>query len=153
MLASQSNLASTYQLLGRDEALTMRRTVYCGSLKLFGEDHSNTLTKAHNYALCLIHLKRFEEAKEELRKMMHVARRVLGETNDITLGMRDSYAMALYRDASATLDDLREAATTLEEIASTARRVFGRRHPDTEVIECHLRKARAALRARETGSA
>ena len=33
--------------------------------------------------------------------------------------------MALYEDPDATLDDLREAVTTLEEIEPTARRVFG----------------------------
>ena len=53
-------------------------------------------------------------------------------------------------DAGATLDDLREAVTTLEEIEPTARRVFGGSHPLTLDIEGELRNARAALRARET---
>ena len=60
------------------------------------------------------------------------------------------YAMALYIDASTTLDDLREAATTLEELERTARRVFGGSHPFTVDIEASLQTARAALRARET---
>ena len=49
----------------------------------------------------------------------------------------------------ARLDDLREAATTLEDAGRTARRVFGGSHPTTEGIEGALRDARAALRARE----
>ena len=53
---------------------------------------------------------------------------------------------------SATLDDLREAVTTLEEIGRTARRVFGGAHPLTKMIEKGLRAARAALRARGTPS-
>ena len=63
--------------------------------------------------------------------------------------MRRIYAIALYEDASATLNDLREAVNTLEEIERTARRVFGGAHPTTKGIEFHLRKARAALRGRE----
>ena len=39
---------------------------------------------------------------------------------------------------------------TLEEIEPIARQVFGGAHPLTEGIESHLRKSRAALRARET---
>ena len=63
--------------------------------------------------------------------------------------MRLSYAMALYRDANATLDDLREAVTTLEETERTARRVFGGAHPTTKGIQDALQNARALLRARE----
>jgi len=60
------------------------------------------------------------------------------------------YARALYHDDSATLDDLREAVTTLEETERTARRVLGRAHPIVVAMEQSLRNARAALRARET---
>jgi hypothetical protein len=59
------------------------------------------------------------------------------------------YAMALYDDADASLDDLREAVTTLEETSRIARRVLGGSHPNTAGIEEALRHARAALRARE----
>ena len=58
--------------------------------------------------------------------------------------------MALYMDHGATLDDLREAVTTLEETESTARRVLGRTHPVAESIDFILQESRAALRARET---
>ena len=83
---------------------------------------------------------------------MPVARRVLGESHDLTLRMRWSYAAALYKDDGATLDDLRESVTTLEETERTMRRVLGGAHPLTTGIEADLRKARAALRARETPS-
>ena len=56
-------------------------------------------------------------------------------------------------DDGATLDDLREAVTTLEDTGQIARRVLGGAHPLTEAIETALlRRARAALRARETPS-
>ena len=60
--------------------------------------------------------------------------------------------MALYRDPDASLDDLHEALTTLEDTDRTARRVLGGAHPLVVGIEIHLQNARAALRARETQS-
>ena len=65
------------------------------------------------------------------------------------LAARWIYGQALYKDASSTLDDLREAVTTLEETARTARRVFGGAHPLTAQIERRLPEARAVLGARE----
>lgn len=65
--------------------------------------------------------------------------------------MRLIYAEALYMDDGATLDDLRESVTTLEEVDRTARRVFGSAHPLTTGIERQLQDARAVLRAREAG--
>ena len=58
------------------------------------------------------------------------------------------YARALYRDNVATLDDLREAESTLEDTARLARRVLGRTHPTVVGMEASLRQARAALRVR-----
>ena len=77
---------------------------------------------------------------------MLVARRVLGENHNLTLRMRWNYALALYYDPDATLDNLREAVTTLEEIEPTARRVLGGAHPLTTDIERDLQAVRAALR-------
>ena len=80
MLLVQGNLAITYQALGRfEEALSMRREVYSGRLKLNGEEHEDTLRTANNYADSLVNLERFEEAKSLLRKTMPVARRVRRE--------------------------------------------------------------------------
>ena len=83
-----------------------------------------------------------------LRKTIPVARRVLGDSNEITIRMRWSYAEALYPDTSATLEDLREAANTLEDTERTARRVLGGAHPTAVAIEQSLYNVRAALRAR-----
>ena len=85
--------------------------------------------------------------------MMPVARRVLGESHELTLRMRWVYTMALCDDHGAILDDFHEAVTTLEDTERIARRVFGGAHPLTSAIERTLRNARAALRARETPSA
>ena len=104
------------------------------------------------YASSLNGLERFEEAKALLRKTIPVARRVLGENNENTLKLRWLYAEALFNDDGATLDDLREAVTTLEDVVTIARRVLGGAHPVVSTMEESLRDARAALRARETPS-
>ena len=149
----QGNLANTYRAFGRlEDALSLRREVYSSWSKLQGEDHYDTLREANNYADTLMNLKRLDGARSLLRKTIPVARRVLGENDDLTLRMRVNYARALHEDPATTLDDLREAVTTLEDAARIARRVLGGSHPTTMGIEVCLRLARAALRARETPS-
>ena len=145
MLIVQANLAMSYEQLGKhDQTLRMRQDVYFGRLKLLGEEHLETLRAANNCAFNLTDLKRFEEAKALMRKTMPVARRVYGEGNRLTLKMRWIYAAALCMDPGATLDDIREAVTTLDDVARIARRVLGGAHPSTERIEVALRKSRAA---------
>ncbi|CAH0373505.1 unnamed protein product [Pelagomonas calceolata] len=150
ILTVQGNLAVTYVVIGRhEEALNLYRDVYSGRVRLNGEEHLTTLIAANNYALSLNELKRFEEAKPLLRRTIPVARRVLEDGNDTMLKMRWTYAQTLYKDDGATLDDVREAVTTLEDTGRIARRVLGGAHPTTTGIEDHLRVARAILRARE----
>ena len=152
LLSGLANLAVTYGMVGRHEkAVGMLRDIYSGSLRLYGEDNRRTLISASNYAASLRDHDSFEEARLLLRKTLPVARRVLGDSDRITLTMRKIYATALYEDDSSTPDDLREAATTLEEMERTARRVFGGAHPLTVDIEDNLRMARAELR--EAGGA
>ena len=150
MLGTLSNLAMSYRAVGRfDEALRIAREVYSGALKLYGAEHSETLREANNHAMSLMNLERFEEAKSLLRRTLPVARRVLGETHVEGLKLRWTYAETLYKDDGATLDDLREAVTTFEDMERTSRRVLGGAHPITTGIEKDLQIARAALRARE----
>ncbi len=148
LLVVQANLAMTYQQLGRlEDASRMQRDVYSGWLKLHGKEDHRTLRAANNYAWGLINLRRFETARTLLRKMTPVARCTLGDDNSLTLVMRWAYARS-YGDTDATLDDLREAVTTLEEIERTARRVMGGAHPLTKEIEGDLQYARATHRVR-----
>ena len=86
--------------------------------------------------------------KSELRKMIPVARRVLVESDEIALKLRSIYAAVVcVDDAGSTLDDVREAVTTYEELERISRRVLGGAHPTTTGIEGELEDARAALRA------
>ena len=153
VLAAQGNLAINHDKLGRlDEALLLKRDVYSGFLRLDGEEHERTLLAANNYALSLVKLHRFEEAKALFRKTILVARRVLGDSHETTLRTRCNYARALFMDTGATLDDLREAVTTLEDTEPRAQRVFGSAHPLVEGIGISLRTARETLAARETSA-
>ena len=85
-----------------------------------------------------------------MHKSIPIARRVAGEEDTLTLGMICFYGQSIYKDNRATLDDLHEAVTTLEDTTRIARRVLGLANPVTGWIGESLRKARAALRARET---
>ena len=150
ILIAQGNLAGSYGTLGRlEEALRIQRDVYYGHVKLNGEGHLESLGAANNYATTLIRLNRYQEVKSVLRKTMPVARRVLTESHELTLRMGRLYARALFEDPSATLDHLREAVATLEEIERTARRVMGGAHPLTGGTERELRYAQTVLAARE----
>jgi len=55
-------------------------------------------------------------------------------------GCQDTYLLSSVRNSytNATLDDLREAVTTLEDAGRIARRVFGGTHPLTTGIEGEL---------------
>ncbi len=150
LLVTQGNLAATYVELGHlEKALSMERDVYSSYLKLHGDEHPKTLQAGSNYASSLVNLQHYQEAKALLRKTLPMARRVLGENDHLTLQMRWNYAEALYEDPAATLDDLREAVTTLEDATRIARQVLGGAHPYTKNFENDLRHAQAKLSLRE----
>ena len=105
----------------------------------------------HNYALSLIILGRFEEARSLLLKTLPLARRVYGENHETTIRLRGYYAVTLiyYRGDNPMLDDIREAVTMLEDAVFRARRLLGGAHPVTAHHEGALQKARTILRAFE----
>ena len=61
------------------------------------------------------------------------------------------YARSLYLNTDATLEDLREAVTTLEDTERIARRVLGGAHPLVGAIGRSLQNTRFVLSAREAG--
>ena len=83
----------------------MKRDVYSRRLKLNGEEDSETVLTANNYAASLNAAQRFEEAKSLLLKTMPVTRRILGEGNRLTLALRKHYAEALFAPENASRDD------------------------------------------------
>jgi len=148
LLGVKNNLSNTYAALGRHEqSLCLQQDVYSGCIMFFGEEYRDTLVAALNYASSLLDLQRSEEARALMRKTIPVAQRVLGESHELTLQMRRTYACALIKDPGATLGDFRKAVTTLEETTRTARRVLGNSHPIVAETERTLQNARAALGA------
>jgi len=146
ILTTQNNLAIAYDAVRRhEEALRLKREVYSGRLKLNGRENRMTLIAAGNYASSLVSLQRFEDAKLVLHKMIPVAQRALGEGDILRLRMRKTLATALFVEESATLTDIREAVTTLEETTRIARRILGGVHPFVAEVELALRDSRAAL--------
>ena len=81
-----------------------------------------------------------------------MARRVCGENTELTLGLRTNYGRVLCQDGGSTLNDIREAVTTLEETQRTARRVLGGSHPLVEKIASYLLAARTILATYKTPS-
>ena len=110
-----------------------------------GSDTPGPSLAANNYAASLVNLRRFKEAKSLMLKMMPVAQRVLGENDETRLRMRWYYAVALYLDDAATLDDFREAVEILESVAPLRIRIFGEAHPETPRVKHALATAREKL--------
>ena len=108
----------------------MGRIYTADVLEVNGKEHEETLRAANNYAwgLCKV--------SSTSKKPRHCCANDTGgatrsrERVAISRSsMRWVYAQALYHDDSATLDDLREAVTTLEDAEPIARRVLGGAHP------------------------
>ena len=118
-------------------------------MRLVGDHHGDTLIAANHFASSLLDLRHHEEARALLRKTVPLARRVLGDSNQVTLTLRWNYSVALCRNGDGTEDDLREAVMMLEETERTARRVFGAAHPTVIEMEQAKIYLRAALAARE----
>ena len=147
----RANLANSYELLGRiEETLRMRREIYSGTLRLYGNSDLRTFNAANNYASVLRRLNHYAEAKALLRTTMPVARRILGDGDTATLTMRWNYATTLLHDTVARLSDFREAVTIFEDMVRITRRMLGGAHPYTKKVISDLEASRVALRAAET---
>ena len=127
----------------------MREKVYFGKVRLYGEENARTLATICNYAMSLVDLRHLEKAKSLTRRTIPISRRVNGEEHPNTFALKCFYAQSIYRDNRATLDDLREAVTTLEEIDGTARRGLDGSHPIAVRIDECLRQSRATLHIHE----
>ena len=89
--------------------------------------------------MSLIELERFEEAKRLLRKVVPVARRVLGTEHELTLSLREDLSRATL-DGESSAEEKREALRVLDEVAGVMRRVLGPAHPDTLFAQGELER-------------
>ena len=105
---------------------------------------------AYNLANVLVNLHRYPEAKSLLRLEIPRARSELGDTDRITLELREKYADALQRDYSLSVDELFEAETIMEDVAQKIRNRLGDQHPVTKSVLKKLKNTRGwASQARE----
>ena len=98
-------------------------------MRLHGEEHEDTLMDAGNFVINLLDLKRFEEAKRLLRKVMPVARRVFGTEHERTLSLQEDFARAMLLGDSSP-EEKRNALLVLEDTLGVMRRVLGKSHPE-----------------------
>ena len=141
----QGNLANSYAKLGPP-----MRPCPCERAmipKLYGEEHKDSIVDAFNYASTFSSYVSKKSSRCCARRFPW--RYAFSGRTMKSLTLQWNYG-ELCEDPGSTLDDLREAVTTLEDAERIARRVFGRAHPTTARMGGHLRYARAALRARET---
>ena len=104
----------------------------------------HTFKYANNLATSLLRCERYEEVKPFLRATIPEAARELGTEDATVLTLRINYASALISEGRSR-DDLVEAVALLEELSSTARRVFGTAHPTMMIINGNLESARSKL--------
>ena len=135
ILTSQTNLASTYTKFGRrEEALKLRQEVYARRRVLMPE-HPRTMALAIDLANALIDKKLFTEASALARETLPIARRVCGDANDATLGLRFLLTRATILNPDATQNGLRVAKEELEVLLPTTRRIFGASHPRARLVQ------------------
>ena len=151
ILGAQSNLANTYNQLGRfEEALRVRRDVYSGSLRLTSIDARQcTLVAALNLSTSLVNNRKFAEARAFIRDQMALAKRVHGSDHPTTLDFQWGYARVFILDNDATAEEIAEAAAILEKTLKIAQRVLGREHPSTGYYRHALEIAREQIALRQ----
>jgi len=150
MLHVKGNIAACYSSLGQnEEALALRREIYARSLALGISSHFIDVV---NLSVSLQKTQRHTEAKFFLREQLPKARRALGTEDNVFLRLRGIYASTLLwgADDRASRDDVVEAVTIHEELASTTRRVYGEFHPFAKLIKKELAHAQAKLAAFDT---
>ena len=101
---------------------------------------------SNNLAASLLGCKLYEEVKPFLRARIPEAVRELGPEHLTVLNLRLNYAVFLLRVREGrSRDNVVEGVALLEELSSTARRVFGTAHPTTICIDGNLGRARSEL--------
>ena len=123
-------LAATVRATAAALALPSVLTTRGHNATAYGAQHRQTLISANNYAMTLLDLRRFAEAKKLLRKVAPVARRALGAEHALTLSLREDLSRATL-DGKSSADEKREALQMLEDTVAVMRRVLGPAHPDT----------------------
>ena len=92
--------------------------------------------------MVLLDLRRFKEAKRVLRKVVPVARRVLGNHHELTLSICEDLCRATLLDGGSSANEKRDALKMLEDTLGVMRRVLGPQHPETQRVQGSLHSYR-----------
>ena len=114
-----------------------------------GPNDEQTINAGLNYATSLVDNKLYAQAKPATRKVLKIARRVLGESGDLTIFATASLSHALWNDPAASLADAREAERLMADALKMATRAFGPQHPQALARARHLAGMRADLPFRQ----
>ena len=143
IVRTQTDIAGCYDTLGQHElAYPIMARAYAKRVAKVGAAEPATLNLAGNLGRTTLKLKKYAEARDLLGGRVPVAIQVLGKEHHVTIRLRWFYCQAIYKDADATLGEVREAVTMLEDVAITSRRVFGAEHPTARGCQYALDEAR-----------
>ena len=145
LLTTKNNLAMCYGKTGRPkEARRLHSEVHAGWLRLKGTDHEQTINAANNLAISSMALGHLGDAQSLLRKNIRACRRSFGDDHVYTFRARSLFVRILYADP-ASIEDLREAVSIMEDVCRRGRRVLGDSHPEYHELQRNLATARRVL--------
>ena len=137
-LDALTSMANCYSSAKRyEDALRLERQVHAEWVKRIGPAEKSAITIGCNLGDTLMKVKRFADAKEWLREQLRLARSALGMDDTVSLLVATNLCRACYDDTSdgGCPDDVAEADALLADTIERRRRVFGRAHPETRVVE------------------
>ena len=117
--------------------------VYEQICAMHGPESVFAATLGGNYALNLVQVGRFADARAICRDIVQWAHR--NPDSPHSFHVLKALARSIYEDPNASAEDLREAVRVFENVPATSSRVFGPAHPDTKKYENILAKAKKAL--------
>jgi tetratricopeptide (TPR) repeat protein len=134
---------ATFYLWSRgqyEQARTLQEKALAIDVRVFGDDHPNTLGSMNNLATVRRALGDSQGASELHEQALAASRRVLGEDHPDTLGLMNNLA-----ETRRALGDLHGAHELHEQALATSRRVLGEDHPDTLISMNNLAAVRREL--------
>jgi tetratricopeptide (TPR) repeat protein len=134
---------ATFYLWSRgqyEQARTLQEKALAIDVRVFGDDHPNTLGSMNNLATVRRALGDSQGASELHEQALAASRRVLGEDHPDTLGLMNNLA-----ETRRALGDLHGASELHEQALAASRRVLGEDHPDTLISMNNLAAVRREL--------
>ena len=131
MLITRGNIANCFFLQGQyAEGVAERRKIYERHVVLSGIEDKDTLREALNLATNLMTCRRFDEARSLLREPSNVAVRALGADNELTLRIRNQYAMMIHvsqsKDSPGARKLCAEAVEIVADVHKRVKRIYGK---------------------------